>query len=52
MSRTVNALMACLGSSNVRGWRGAVKLTDLKVCYERGADIQEEGSWLIPIMSF
>lgn len=30
---------ASLGSSNVRYWLGAVKLTDLKVCYERGADI-------------
>ncbi len=30
---------ASLGSSNVRCWLGAVKLTDLKVCYERKADI-------------
>jgi hypothetical protein len=30
---------ASLGSSSVRGWLGAVKLTDLKVCYERKADI-------------
>jgi hypothetical protein len=30
---------ASLGSSSVRCWLGAVKLTDLKVCYERETDI-------------
>ena len=30
---------ASLGSSNVRYWLGAVKLTDLKVCYEPDVDI-------------
>ncbi|CAM7742669.1 hypothetical protein PHDIMM138B_25590 [Phytobacter diazotrophicus] len=34
---------ASLGSSSVRCWLGAVKLTDLKVCYERGADVELPG---------
>lgn len=40
MIKAINAVYLSKGATNVRSWHGADKLTEVKVCCERKAEVE------------